>query len=276
MASPRPLVCVFLKLPPSHQSVLRIHEIAWNVFLPQMNRLSQALDAAHTTHPLSEVRKFWSEVRRSAAEKVDKLERVAIMNYNTAFAFLRFLDAVRGGRDGSGSYSEFQYSADEAFDEARKAQDVMLEFREEVRIAVGRITTMLSSDDKDVSSFVTESSQSLLELATGIEECNAILEEHRGEVKEVQRQSLDEKDNRLSEEEFQMVREKWQSFKELSEPPAFRWQALWREIRGSEDDQGPTTTSHIPTSPIMSSYSSKSHKILFWRKFFRRISSCFD
>ncbi|KAF7768637.1 hypothetical protein Agabi119p4_7880 [Agaricus bisporus var. burnettii] len=276
MSSSRPLVCIFFKLPPSRRSILRIHEIAWNVYLPQMKRLSQALDAAQATHPSSEIQKIWSEVRRRAAVMVDKLERIGIMNYNAAFAFLAFLNAIHDGRDGSGPYENFQSCTSQIFDESRKVQDVMLNFREEIRIAVGRITSILSRDDKDVSSFVTESSQSLLEFATGVEECSAILEEHRGEVKEVQRQSLDEKDNRPSEDEFRMVREKWKVFHALSDSPAYRWPALWREIQGPEKNGEPAVASHNATSPIMSTDSSKSQKILFWRKFFPRISPCFD
>ncbi|XP_006462891.1 hypothetical protein AGABI2DRAFT_193964 [Agaricus bisporus var. bisporus H97] len=222
MASSRPLVYVFLKLPPGHRSILRIHKIAWNVFLPQLKRLNDAFEATQVTHASPEAKKIWLEMRRISAEKMDKLENVAFVNYSTAFGFLKFLDALHTGRDGSEAYDYFRDNSWRAFNEAGYAQDVLLKFREDVRVVVGRITTILSSDNKEISSFVTESSQSLLELATGIEECNGILEEHRGEVKAVQRQSLDEKDNRLSEEEFQMVREKWQSFKELSEPPAFR------------------------------------------------------
>ncbi|KAF7768640.1 hypothetical protein Agabi119p4_7883 [Agaricus bisporus var. burnettii] len=168
MTASQPLVCIFFKRPPRHQSVLRIHEIAWNVFLPQMNRLSQALDAVQATHSSPEVKKIWSEVRRRAAGMVDKLERIGIMNYNSAFAFLAFLNAIHDGRDSSGPYENFQSCTSQIFDESRKVQDVMLNFREEIRIAVGRITSILSRDDKDVSSFVTESSQSLLEFATGV------------------------------------------------------------------------------------------------------------
>ncbi|EKM79603.1 hypothetical protein AGABI1DRAFT_128747 [Agaricus bisporus var. burnettii JB137-S8] len=214
MTTSQPLVCIFFKLPPRHQSVLRIHEIAWNVFLPQMNRLSQALDAVQATHSSPEVKKIWSEVRRRAAGMVDKLERIGIMNYNAAFAFLAFLNAVHDGRDGSGPYENFRSCTSQIVDESRKVQDVMLNFREEIRIAAGRIASILSSDDKDVSSFVTECSQSLLEFATGVEECSAILEEHREEVKEVQRQSFDQKDNRPSEDEFRMLLTAW--FKTLS------------------------------------------------------------
>ncbi|KAF7768639.1 hypothetical protein Agabi119p4_7882 [Agaricus bisporus var. burnettii] len=272
MVEPRPLVCVFFKLPPSHQSVPRLHEIARNVLLPPLNRLSQALEAAQTMHPSSEAKEIWSETRQDAAEKMIDLERVGNMNYRIAYAFLKFLDSLRGGTNGSKAYDEFRYNAREGFDEAHKVQDIMLKFREDVRIAVGRITTMLSSDDKEMTSFVTECSERILELATGIEECNAILEEYREEVKELQQQSFDEKDNRPSEEEFQVVREKWQAFKDMSSPSAYNWEALWREMRGPENSGRPTTTSNNPPNPTTPADSSKSDKISFWRKIFRRLS----
>ncbi|XP_006462894.1 hypothetical protein AGABI2DRAFT_193967 [Agaricus bisporus var. bisporus H97] len=276
MTELRPLVCVFLKLPPSHRSVLRIHEIAWNVFLPQLKRLNDAFEATQVTHASPEAKKIWLEMRRISAEKMDKLESIAFMNHSTAFGFLEFLDALHTGRDGSEAYNNFRGDSYRIFNEAGQAQDVLLKFREDIRVAVGRITTILSKDNDDISSFVTESSQSLLELATGVEECNALLEEHREEVKEVQRQSFDEKDNRPSEEEFQMVREKWQAFMEISEPPVYAWEALRREMGGCDDKGNPNLAPYNPTNSTTptDSDSSKSHKISFWRKFFRRILSC--
>ncbi|EKM79606.1 hypothetical protein AGABI1DRAFT_120945 [Agaricus bisporus var. burnettii JB137-S8] len=275
MSSSRPLVCVFLKLPPSHRSILRIHKIAWNVFLPQLIRLNNAFEATQGKHASPEAKKIWLDMRRISAEKMDKLESVAFMNHSTAFGFLKFLDALHTGRDGSEAYNNFRGDSYRVFNEAGQAQDVLLKFREDIRVAVGRITTILSKDNNETSSFVTESSQSLLELATGIEECNAILEEHREEVKEVQRQGFDEKDNRPSEEEFQMVREKWQAFMEISEPPVYAWEALRREMGGRDDKGNPNLApfNHtMPTTPTDSN-SSKSHKIPSWRRFFRGISS---
>jgi hypothetical protein len=125
-----------------------------------------------------------------------------------------------------------------------------------------------------MSSFITESSQSVLEIATTVEECGAILEEYRDEFTEVQRQGFDEKDNPPSDEEFQMVREKWQAFMEIAERLTDRWEGFKDEIRGYLiGDDPPMTGPNKPTGPTMAPDPTKSPRVPLWRKFFLRISS---
>ncbi|XP_006462890.1 hypothetical protein AGABI2DRAFT_193963 [Agaricus bisporus var. bisporus H97] len=273
---PQPLVCVFFKLPPSPVSLPRIHEIAWTVFLPQLNRLNDAFQAVQITHPSPGAQKIWSEARQSAAKKMSRLQELAFLNYDTAGNFLLFVKASRLGRNNPEAYHTFLTRAHQAAKKSGSVQEVLLKFREDIRIVVGQIATLMSGNGKDVSSFTSESSQSLLELATAVEECNAILEEHREEFKEVQRQKLDENDNPPSEAEFQMVEEKWQAFRNSAATGEYRWQALQREMRGSEDNDEPPMTSNNPTNSAMPTNSSKRPKVPFWRKFFRRVSSCFS
>ncbi|EKM79612.1 hypothetical protein AGABI1DRAFT_128757 [Agaricus bisporus var. burnettii JB137-S8] len=271
MTSSQPLVCVFFKLPPSYQLISRIHEIAWTVFLPQLDRLNQALEAAWVAHPSSAIKKIWSEVRKSAAEKMSSLQDVAYMNHETANGFIRFLEALETGQGNSDAYHGFLSRSRVAVKKTNIAQEALLKFREDIRIAVSQITTLISSDGSDIMSFITESSASMLELATAVEECYALLEEHLEGLKEVQRQSLDENDNPPSEEEFQMVQEKWLMLMESSGPGAYRWHALRRKMQGPEDSDEPVMTLNNPTSPTMPMDSLRSHKISFWRKLFRRI-----
>ncbi|KAF7768649.1 hypothetical protein Agabi119p4_7892 [Agaricus bisporus var. burnettii] len=254
MTSSQPLVCVFFKLPPSYQLISRIHEIAWTVFLPQLDRLNQALEAAWVAHPSSAIKKIWSEVRKSAAEKMSSLQDVAYMNHETANGFIRFLEALETGQGNSDAYHGFLSRSRVAVKKTNIAQEALLKFREDIRIAVSQITTLISS-----------------ELATAVEECYALLEEHLEGLKEVQRQSLDENDNPPSEEEFQMVQEKWLTLMESSGPGAYRWHALRRKMQGPEDSDEPVMTLNNPTSPTMPMDSLRSHKISFWRKLFRRI-----
>ncbi|EKM79602.1 hypothetical protein AGABI1DRAFT_128746 [Agaricus bisporus var. burnettii JB137-S8] len=252
---PQPLVCVFLKLPPSHQSVQGIYEIAWNVLLPQLLRLNNAIEAAQASHPPSEAKKIWSEARERAVEKVAELQSASYTCYHTAIAFLAFLHALRRERGNSEAYHNFLAYTHQVLHKIGIAQEAMLDFREDIRIVVGRITTILSSDANDISSFVTKSSQSLLELATGVEECNAILEGYREEIKEAQRQSLNENDNPPSEEEFHMVQEKWQAFKAVSEPGLYNWPVLKDAVLGDENYDGPAMSSSnlaaLPTHLIV-------------------------
>ncbi|KAF7768643.1 hypothetical protein Agabi119p4_7886 [Agaricus bisporus var. burnettii] len=268
MTSSQPL------LPPRHQSICRVHEISWSVLLLQLNRLNEAFEAAQATHPSPEAKKIWSEARRSAAKKMRNLQDVAYVDYNTANDFLDFLKALQTGRGNPGAYETLIDSARQAVNETDIAQEALLKFREDLRIVAGKITTLMSDDCKDMTSFQIESSQSMLELATAIEECNALLEEHREELKEVQQQSLDENDNLPSEEEFQMVQEKWLAFEEASGPQAYKWLLLQHKMAGPDDSDEPVITSDNPRNPTRRTNLSKSRRISFWRKFFRRISSC--
>ncbi|EKM79615.1 hypothetical protein AGABI1DRAFT_128760 [Agaricus bisporus var. burnettii JB137-S8] len=208
MNSSQPIVCVFFKLPPSHHPILRIYEIAWNIFLPQLNRIHEAFEVALASHPSTEAKKIWSEARENASKNMSKLQEISFVCHETAFSFLRFLDALHNGRDNSDSYHLFRDSASKVVWRSGIAQEGMLEFREDIRMVIGRITTILSNDDRDISSFMTESGQSLLELATRVEECNAVLEEYREEFREVKQQSSDVNNSSPSEEEFRMVQQK--------------------------------------------------------------------
>ncbi|EKM79616.1 hypothetical protein AGABI1DRAFT_92103 [Agaricus bisporus var. burnettii JB137-S8] len=270
MTSSKPLVCVFFKLPPSRQSVLRIHEIAWNVFLPQLNRLNDAFETAQATYPSPEAKKIWSETRRSAAKKMSCLRDVAFMNYDTAGRFLAFMEYSQLGRNNYEAYGTFQSGAYHTVRKTRIAQEVLLKFREDIRIAVDQITTLSRGNSKDISSFKTESDKTMLELAIAVEECNAILAEHCEELKEVQRQSLDNNVNPPSEEEIRMVQGKWLAFWNISSANAYRWTALQEQMQGPEDSD---ELSKASTSFAMPISSSKNDTVPFWRKFFLRIWS---
>lgn len=111
----------------------------------------------------------------------------------------------------------------------------------------------------------------MLELATAVEVCHALLEEHLEGLREVKRQRLDANDNSPSEEEFRMVHEKWLVLKESSGPEAYRWRALRRQMQKLGDSDEPVMTLNNPTSPTMPMDSLRSHNIPFWRKLFRRI-----
>ncbi|KAF7768642.1 hypothetical protein Agabi119p4_7885 [Agaricus bisporus var. burnettii] len=271
---PQPLVCVFLKLPPSHRPVSRIYEIAWDVFLPQLNRLNEAFEAAQAVHPSSEAKKVWSEARKNASKKMSKLQDITFASFNTAFDFLEFLNALYNAKDTSEPYRSFRNSVNQAISRIGIAQEVMLEFREDIRIVIGQFTAIMSNDDRDISPLTTESSQSLLELATGVEECNAVLEEYCEELKEVQQQGSEDKANPPSEEELRVVREKWLAFKEISGPNAYRWQALKLEMQGLKDRDKKATRFNNPANSTTPVGSSNNHRMPFWRKFFRRILSC--
>ncbi|XP_006463225.1 hypothetical protein AGABI2DRAFT_186870 [Agaricus bisporus var. bisporus H97] len=251
MTSSKPLVCVFLKLPPSRQSVSQIHEIAWNVFLPQLNRLNDAFEAAQATYPSPKARKIWSEARKSAARRMSKLQDIGYMNFDTACCFLEFMKALQLGRGNPGAHSELLFKTRLAVSKAGVAQEILLNFREDIRIGVGHITSVMSGDGNGISLFTTESSQIMLELATAVEECTAILEEHREELKEIQRQSPDENDSPSSEAEFQMVQEKWLAFLKTSGPFAYKWHVLEEKMEGPDDSDEPAIMPNNPMTPTM-------------------------
>ncbi|KAF7763927.1 hypothetical protein Agabi119p4_8464 [Agaricus bisporus var. burnettii] len=91
----------------------------------------------------------------------------------------------------------------------------------------------------------------MLELATAVEECTAILEEHREELKEVQRQSPDENGSPSSEAEFQMVQEKWLAFLKTSGLFAYIWHILEEKMEGPDDSDEPAIMPNNPMTPTM-------------------------
>jgi hypothetical protein len=109
----------------------------------------------------------------------------------------RRLDSLRGERYVSFTYDKFQAYVRRAVEDAGTTQEAIIQFREDLRSAVGRITSimdgelsvfdvsgyfsehMLGVDAKEMPSYSTENNDSILEIAVAVEECRAVLEEFR-------------------------------------------------------------------------------------------------
>jgi hypothetical protein len=78
---------------------------------------------------------------------MSQLQDVSFMNYTAASGFLEFLGALHRGTYVSEAYRDFQDFAREAVSKAGSAQEVMIQFREDLRIAIGRITAIMSGGE---------------------------------------------------------------------------------------------------------------------------------
>lgn len=110
-------------------------------------RLNDTFEAAQATYPSPEAKKIWSETRRSAAKKMSCLVDVAYLNYYTAGNFLVFVKDTQLGRNNFEAYHRFQSGAYHTARKTRIAQEVLLEFREDIRIVVDKIATLISGSE---------------------------------------------------------------------------------------------------------------------------------
>lgn len=102
--------------------------------------------------------------------------------------------------------------------------------------------TRRALDHKDMPSFIAESSQSILDIATTVEGCGTPWEEYHDELAEVQRQSFHEKDNPLSDEKSPMMQKKWQAFIEIADGLKRGWEAFKGQVRGLLEGDDPVIT----------------------------------
>lgn len=70
------------------------------------------------------------------------------MNYDIAGKFLTFMEALHLGRKNSVAYyNKFLSCAHYAVKETITAQEVLLKFRDDIRIVVDKITTLISGSE---------------------------------------------------------------------------------------------------------------------------------
>jgi hypothetical protein len=112
-----------------------------------VKRLNHAFEAAQAVHRSSEAKRIWLEARKSAAQNLESLQNVSFDQYAVAFTFLFFLGSLHKGTHISEAYNEFQGISRQAVRNASIAQEVMVQLRENLRIAIAQITTILSGSE---------------------------------------------------------------------------------------------------------------------------------
>ncbi|XP_006460441.1 hypothetical protein AGABI2DRAFT_192147 [Agaricus bisporus var. bisporus H97] len=108
--------------------------------------------------------------------------------------------------------------AKEAVTKAQQAQQALSEFREELERVVVRVTSLMDGDENNVTSFIAESSLIISTMVTAIEECKSLLEEFREMFLSIIKHDFDTSSferNPPSEEECQLVRDKWELLENL-------------------------------------------------------------
>ncbi|EKM82083.1 hypothetical protein AGABI1DRAFT_126432 [Agaricus bisporus var. burnettii JB137-S8] len=190
MASPQPLVCTSLHLPPDIQPFLRIHEISLHVFLPNLDCLRLALEADRDINP--ESTKIFDETRKVLRKELRKAFKDAVYNVHRA--------AYTGRRC------------------AEKAQEGMTIFRSELESAVIRVSATLDTNYKKGSKTPltsTENTQSVSEILNAIDEFDVLLQQCHDHLATLVSQTKDKNcvdSSPPSEEEAQVILAKWKTF----------------------------------------------------------------
>jgi hypothetical protein len=125
---------------------LRIRETLWSVFVPQLENLKSALEAAQVNHPSPQTTQVLLEARKLAVNEVDKLWDFFHTAEGIASRYIKFLDYLS-----QNNLEEERYAyhiacllAQAGTSESEKAQQVMTQFREGISNAISKIISIMA------------------------------------------------------------------------------------------------------------------------------------
>ncbi|XP_006460437.1 hypothetical protein AGABI2DRAFT_192145 [Agaricus bisporus var. bisporus H97] len=298
MTDPQPLVCVFFRLPPGQQSFTRIRDVAWVVLLPELEKLTTALETLLITNPSSTAKKALLEARKAMGSKMDPMREAMLAGRDFSRHYFKYVDSVFETKTVSPDVKRaYTIEARNTAKKVEEAQQALTEFREELEGVVFRIMSAIGGDDNNESLFIAESSQIVSTMVTAIEECKSIIQEFKEMILNITKQGFDPEayeHNPPSDEECQLVSEKWQMLREHLHNMSLDWDLLAVRIviprfkvatyndtpEDAEDARDAVALTGIPADPAHPEAppnppSPAKAKISFWRKFFQRLS-CFS
>ncbi|KAF7776828.1 hypothetical protein Agabi119p4_5221 [Agaricus bisporus var. burnettii] len=250
------------------------------------------------------------ESRRTMGSKMIPLRDVMLTGRDFSRHYIEFVDGVSEDRMLT-AYVKGAYTviAQKAATKAKEAQQALTEFREELESVVARVTSSMDGDNNDVSSFITESRLIVSTMVTAIEECNSLLEEFKEMFLNIDKQAFNIESyerNTPSDEEYELVGEKWEKLKILLHNISLDWNLLELRIEvphmgnptsddtpdmdnptydvtpfASQDARDAFALTGIPENPVNPEAQpkfppSEKTKVPFWQKFFQRLSSHFS
>ncbi|KAF7776829.1 hypothetical protein Agabi119p4_5222 [Agaricus bisporus var. burnettii] len=230
MTDSQPVACNFFRHPPSQQLFTRIHDIPWLILLPELEKLTTALETFLVTNPSSTAMDTLLEARKAMRRKMNPLRDAMLSAREFSRHYFEFVDNVFENRHVS-DYAKVVYTAlaHETATKAAEAQQALTGFREELEGGVFRVRSSISGDDNNVSLFIGESSQIVSTMVTAIEECTYLLQEFKVAFLNITRQGFDPEayeHNPPSDEECQLVSEKWQMFRNHIHGVSLDWNRL--------------------------------------------------
>ncbi|KAF7775854.1 hypothetical protein Agabi119p4_4247 [Agaricus bisporus var. burnettii] len=293
MTDPQPLVCVFFRLPPGQQSFTRIRDIAWLVLLPELETLTTALETLLITNPSSTAKIALLKARKAMGSKMDPMRDAMLTGRDFSRHYFKYVDSVFETKTVSPDVKRaYTIEARNTAKKVEEAQQALTEFREELEGVVFRIMSAIGGDDNNESLFIVESSQIVSTMVTAIEECKSILQKFKEMILDITKQGFDPEvyeHNPPSDEECQLVSEKWQMLREHLHNMSLDWDLLAVRIviprfkvpaynDTPEDARDAVALTVIPADPAHPKAppnppSPAKAKISLWQKFFQRLSS---
>ncbi|XP_006460442.1 hypothetical protein AGABI2DRAFT_142672 [Agaricus bisporus var. bisporus H97] len=230
MTDLQPVACLFFRHPPSQELFTQIHDIPWLVLLPELEKLTTALETFLVTNPSSTAMDALLKARKAMESKMNPLRDAMLSARDFSRHYFEFVDNVFKNRVLSQYVKEvYTALAHETAKKAEEAQQALTEFREELEGGVFRVRSSVGGDDNTVSLFTTQSSQIVSTMVTAIEECNSLLQEFKETFLTITKQGFDPEayeHNPPSDEECQLVSEKWQMFRKHLYGISLDWDLL--------------------------------------------------
>ncbi|KAF9444593.1 hypothetical protein P691DRAFT_778162 [Macrolepiota fuliginosa MF-IS2] len=237
MASPQPIICQLLKLPPERYVFFRIAEIP-EVFLQRLSHLDLALAAyQEEKQSLPEVTKLLANLHRAAGQQCTEIFGVIALADRFSHRFITILEMLQESSVDEHVLSAMQYEslvAASTADEMEGSQRQMMKFENELGLAVLRVTTppgggepllfgapptepnpFPDHDNGAKEFFNSENTQAMEDLARVAEECSRLLHQTVTYYREMHKFLLDIKSVKSSPptaDELGIMQERWTSF----------------------------------------------------------------
>ncbi|KAF9444586.1 hypothetical protein P691DRAFT_778157 [Macrolepiota fuliginosa MF-IS2] len=216
MADPEPVILTLLKLPPEQQLFFRLREIA-EVFLHKLDHLNLAVAASQDAQAIQ----LLDELRKSATHQCDTLFGVIFLARGFKNRWFRLLDSLTTTpltEEAIELISGTAWGADVTSREVGDAQKKIAQFGRDIASAAQQITAAHTVDSgaKESVILTPENTQVVTDLLAAVDESNELIRQIAEYYKDLGQQLENDvesaKSNPPTEEEVEMVRERWIGF----------------------------------------------------------------
>jgi hypothetical protein len=133
---------------------MRIHDIPWLVLLPQLEKLTYALETILAANFSSTTMKTLIQARKVMGSKMLPLRDVMLSGWDLSRHYVRFVDGVSQNRMLTAFVKEaYIFIAQEAEKKIEGAHQALSEFREELESVVGRIASLVGGGELTAFAF---------------------------------------------------------------------------------------------------------------------------
>jgi hypothetical protein len=118
------------------------------VLLPQLEKLTYALEALLVTNPSPTAMKTLAEARIAMGSKMLPVRDAVMSSQGFAILYIQFIDEATDGDNLTPFVKEIQnFSVEDTIKAIEKAQRAVVEYREELESVVGRITSSVGGGE---------------------------------------------------------------------------------------------------------------------------------